>query len=88
MPTVQQPLMLEDWELPLRLKILTYADFRRPGNRDAELARLLGQMEEAPETPPVHLISQPAPRVSLAKFPSTDPFLFGREEQLALLDRA
>jgi hypothetical protein len=82
------PLMLEDCELPGRLAIFTFADFRRRENWDAELARLLGQMGEVPQTPPVQLTPRPAPRVSLAKLPSTDPVLFGRKGQLALLDEA
>jgi tetratricopeptide (TPR) repeat protein len=82
------PLMLEDCELPGRLAIFTFADFRRRESRDAELARLLGQMGEVPKMPPVQLTTKPTPKVSLAKLPPTDPVLFGREQQLALLDEA
>jgi len=38
------PLMLEKCDLPRRLSIFTYADFRCSENREAELSRLLGQI--------------------------------------------
>ncbi|UCE60630.1 MAG: TIR domain-containing protein [Phycisphaerales bacterium] len=80
------PLMLQDCELPKRIAILTYADFRSEDNWDAELARLLGQIGGLKTENPIKLA---APEdISLAKLPSTSPLLLGREDELAVLDEA
>jgi hypothetical protein len=44
------PLMLEPCELPLRIRMMTYADFTRPDQTDFQLSRLLAGIgiEEAP----------------------------------------
>ncbi len=42
------PLMLKDCDLPARLRLLTHADFRDPSNREAELARIVADICEAP----------------------------------------
>jgi len=46
------PILFADCDLPKRLAILTYADFRDSGKREEELTRLLDQLSEpVPETP-------------------------------------
>ena len=84
------PLMLEDCTLPSRLAIFTWADFRRRENWETELSRLLRQIKEEREMPAVRVTATPAgpQKISLAKLPSTSPDLFGRQEELALLDAA
>lgn len=47
------PLMLKDCDLPARLQILTYADFKDPDNWDTELARVIDDIRESPTTQPL-----------------------------------
>lgn len=81
------PLMLKACDLPDRLGILTWADFRKPANRDGELARLLKQIDKtkpAPARP-----DDTGPRISTGRLPHTEgEDLFGREGELARLDAA
>ncbi|MEW5719235.1 MAG: TIR domain-containing protein, partial [Chloroflexota bacterium] len=42
------PLMLHDCDLPMRLQIFTYADFKNPANWDTELARVIATIRESP----------------------------------------
>lgn len=84
------PLMLIDCKLPRRLEILTWADFRELGNRESELERLIGQMkkdlefiEPLPKPEPVR-----EPKVDISRLPETGYTLFGRVEELKVLDDA
>jgi hypothetical protein len=49
------PLMLEDCELPPRLAIFTWADFRHHENWETELERLLGQISQEQAKPAIAL---------------------------------
>lgn len=42
------PLMLKDSDLPARLQLLTYADFKDPSNWDAEIERLIADIRQPP----------------------------------------
>ena len=44
------PLMLEKCQLPKRLGILTYADFTDAAQREAQLARVIAAIRDAPQT--------------------------------------
>ncbi|MCP5103529.1 MAG: toll/interleukin-1 receptor domain-containing protein, partial [bacterium] len=78
------PLMLEPCEPPLRLAMLTYADFRVKENWETQFPRLLKNFEEtvspAPGSAPVTL--------TLSKLPPTSGPVLGREKELDILDRA
>jgi len=91
------PLMLRDCELPKRLSILTYANFKNPANWETEFSRLMSQITQKPavaaepaiDTTPLEDTKPEAPeKISLAKMPSTNPELFGREKELEILDKA
>lgn len=56
------PLLLKDCDLPARLQILTYADFRNPLNHDTELARVIDALREPP---PPALTNPPADALAL-----------------------
>ena len=85
------PLMLEECVLPLRLKIYTYADFKDKNNWDFEIEKLIKQIKED-----FSQIAKPAVRfpilaeenVDIARLPKTGYELFGRQEELKLLDEA
>jgi hypothetical protein len=86
------PLMLKQCELPRRLGIFTYADFKDESNWDFEMSRLLEQLgikvpkdKTGPERAPLPL--KPG-NISTCKLPTTGPKLFGREKELERLDAA
>ena len=86
------PLMLKQCELPRRLGIFTYADFKDENNWAFEMSRLLEQLgikvskdKTVPKSAPLPL--KPG-NISLFKLPTTGQHLFGREKELARLDEA
>jgi len=90
------PLLLRECDLPPRLRILHYADFRDEANWESQLARLVDQIHAAAPTKPVlELVdsgtgerpSGPA-KVFTAKLPATSPLVLGRTKELAMLSRA
>ncbi len=85
------PLMLKDCRLPLRLRILTYADFRDEAERQSQIARVIAQIKKdfaelapAKRQPP----SLDRKYVDITSLPQTGYLLFGRTEQLKLLDES
>jgi len=92
------PLMLRDCELPRRLRILHYADFRYEANWESELARLVDQVgAAAPPSAGFELtVSRTATgawargpeKVFIAKLPATSPLVLGRTDELGMLDGA
>ena len=74
------PLMLKQCELPRRLGIFTYANFKDEHNWDTEMSRLLEQLGiKVPED---------SEKISTYKLPNTGEFLLGREKELKALDEA
>jgi tetratricopeptide (TPR) repeat protein len=85
------PLMLEHCVLPPRLKIFTYADFRDKSNWDFEIEKLTKQIKKdfAQITKPaVKFPTLAEENVDIARLPKTGYELFGRQEELKLLDEA
>jgi tetratricopeptide (TPR) repeat protein len=84
------PLMLEKCDLPKRLSIFTYANFKDKNNRDTELARLLKQL--GCEDSSTHTVTSPSadtkPKISLSRMPVTGKKLFGRDKELRSLNKA
>ncbi len=86
------PLMLKQCELPRRLGIFSYANFKEKSNWDTEMSRVLEQLgiiapkdKTGPKGPPLFL--DPG-KISTYKLPNTGEFLFGRENELNTLDEA
>ena len=85
------PLMLRDCELPRRLEILTWADFREESNWDTELARVVGQIKKDLEGLVVEKAEWPEldeANVDISRLPKTPYELFGRKKELGILDAA
>lgn len=85
------PLLLEKCELPDRLSIFTYADFTNKNNWEAELSRILGQMESdysPKETTKSDYVMAISENISLSKLPTTGKDLFGRKKELEILNKA
>ncbi|MDJ0838755.1 MAG: toll/interleukin-1 receptor domain-containing protein, partial [Acidobacteriota bacterium] len=80
------PIMLTDCELPPRLAMLTWADFRDSARHGEELDRLLIQLGKT-DTKLSPATKKP-PRIQLSKMPITPDKLFGRDQQLTMLDNA
>lgn len=74
------PLMLETCEPSKRLGIFTYADFRNPAGREAELKRLLRQITEE-ASPPWSANRPTLPNLVPSSLPP-QPYFFGREAEL------
>ncbi len=84
------PLMRCDCQLPPRLKMFTYADFRNQNDWDFQLNRLMAQIKKdfAVLTPkPAYPILSDE-FIDLAHLPKTEFELFGRSNELNLLDEA
>jgi len=85
------PLMLQKCELPRRIRMLTYADFRNEGEREVQLERILNQIRTdiarlAPakvEFPAIH-----KGRIDTTRLPKTRYQLFGRQDELERLREA
>jgi hypothetical protein len=84
------PLMLEKCELPERLAIFTYADFKDKNNWDTELSRLLKQLNGtvSPAATAPYVPASTKVEISLSKMPVTGSKLFGRDKELDFLDQA
>ncbi|MCG3117906.1 MAG: hypothetical protein ALAOOOJD_00018 [bacterium] len=84
------PLMLADCVLPKRLGIFTYADFKNQNGWEAQFQRLITQIKKdfaaAAPAPPKY----PPPdekNIDLTHLPRTEFELFGRQQELTLLDQ-
>lgn len=84
------PLMRCDCQLPTRLRIFTYADFRDPNDWDFQIERLIRQIKKdfaelapRPAYPPLS-----EKYIDLTRLPKTEFELFGRGNELNLLDQA
>lgn len=77
------PVMLEACELPKRLGIFTYADFRDPAGREAALERLVRQINE--EAGPPWSASRPGPANPVPSTLPRQPYFFGRAAELATI---
>jgi tetratricopeptide (TPR) repeat protein len=85
------PLMLEHCVLPPRLKIFTYADFRDKNNWDFEIEKLIKQIKKdfaQVKRPAVKFPTLAEENVDIARLPKTGYELFGRQDELKLLDEA
>ncbi len=83
--------MREDCDIPTRLKIFTYADFRKEGDWVFQLGRLSKQIKEdfaKLESPKVVYSPLGEDKVEIARLPSSGYELFGRQKELKLLDEA
>ncbi|UCE08088.1 MAG: toll/interleukin-1 receptor domain-containing protein, partial [bacterium] len=83
------PLMLHDCQLPKRLKIFTYADFRDESEREFQLRRLKEQIKKDLAGKEIEkLIYSPPDKVDITRLPQTGYELFGRQKELTLLNEA
>jgi tetratricopeptide (TPR) repeat protein len=85
------PLMLETCPLPLRLRTLTYTDFRDKNDWDSQLQRLVSQTAKdfaALVKPSVSFPPLDAKHIDITRLPKTEFELFGREKELQLLNQA
>ncbi len=88
------PLMLTKCDLPRRLGIFTYADFKDESNWDVEMSRLLTQLgiKVKPKGDKTGRESSSLPlepgQVSTYKMPTTGEYFLGREKELNVLDAA
>jgi len=85
------PILLEDCQLPTRLRILSYFDFRDPNERQTRLEHLIRDIKKdfaaaAPTLP--HYPPLPAEHLDITRWPKTEFELFGRQQELARLDQA
>ncbi len=85
------PLMLADCALPPRLKIFTYADFKNKNDWDSQFERLIAQVKKdfaaAAPTPPKYPPLDEK-NIDITRLPKTEFELFGRQQELTLLDQA
>lgn len=88
------PLMLTQCDLPRRLGIFTYADFKDESNWDVEMSRLLKQLGKKVKSTGDKTRKKKASlplkqeQISTYKMPTTGEFLLGRETELNTLDEA
>jgi tetratricopeptide (TPR) repeat protein len=85
------PLMLIDCKPPKRLGIFTYADFKNKNDWEAQLERLISQVQKdfaASATTAPHFPPLPADHIYMKNWPRTEFELFGRQQELARLDQA
>jgi tetratricopeptide (TPR) repeat protein len=76
----------EDCRIPKRLKPFTYVDLTDDAMVETQINRLLQQIGSIA---PSHSHLNPKPQhISLSRLPDTSGLLFGREEELKLLDEA
>lgn len=84
------PLMLADCQLPPRLKMFTYADFKNQNDWEAQFQRLISQIKKdfatipptSPKYPPLD-----EKNIDITRLPKTEFELFGRQQELTLLDQ-
>lgn len=83
------PLMLADCQLPPRLKMFTYADFKNQNDWETQFQRLITQIKKdfaalaaPPKYPPLD-----EKNIDLTHLPRTEFELFGRQQELTLLDQ-
>ena len=79
------PMMLCDCELPPRLKIFTYADFRDENERDFQIERLINQIEKdfaELEPPKIEFPPLADEHIDIRRLPETGYELFGRQKEL------
>ncbi len=85
------PLMLDHSELPLRLRMLTYADFRDKNDWDFQIGRVIKQVEKdfaEVEEPAVKFQALAAENINIDGLPKTGYELFGRQKELKILNEA
>jgi len=85
------PLMLIECTLPSRLKIFTYADFKNKNDWEAQLERLISQVQKDFAAPAPTLPHYPpllAEHIYMKNWLRTEFELFGRQKELARLDQA
>lgn len=85
------PLMLEDCQLPRRLNILTYADFRNKKEWHFQIGRLVQQIKKdfaLVESAKPSYPSIAEKNVSVQRLPRTGYELLGRQKELELLNQA
>ena len=83
------PLMLHDCQLPKRLKMFTYADFRDENEWESQLERLKAQIKKDLERGKEEKrIYSPPDKVDIVRLPQTGYELFGRQKELTLLNNA
>ena len=83
--------MLVDCELPTRLKIFTYADFREENEWEFQFERMISQIKRdfaalAPEPQKYPPLSEK--NIDITRFPQSPFQLFGRQKELNQLDQA
>ncbi len=84
-------ILLEDCQLPTRLRILTYHDFRKPNERQTRLEHLIREIKkDFAALEPAKLAYPPLAdeHVSIERLPYTGYELFGRQKELQTLDEA
>ncbi len=82
------PLMLDDCQLPKRLKIFSYADFRDRKVWEFQLRRLKDQIKKDFEATAEKLVYTLPDQVDTIRLPETGFELFGRQKELKLLHDA
>jgi tetratricopeptide (TPR) repeat protein len=85
------PIMLETCNIPKRLKILNYADFTAKNDWDFALAKLVNQIKkDLAITAPEKIIYPEliAQNIDISRLPQTGFELFGRQNELTLLNEA
>lgn len=85
------PLMLVNCDLPTRLKIFTYADFREEEDWDLQFERIISQIKKDFATlapPPLQYPPLLEEKIDITRFPQTAFNLFGRQNELNQLDQA
>ena len=80
------PLMLKDCDLPMRLQIFTWADFRDQNNWDNELVRLLATIRESPTAGAQSRTHQIQPNL-VHPYPLQSNFTGRAQERAELTDR-
>lgn len=83
------PIMLENCDIPKRLKILNFADFADENEWDAQLQRVIKQINKDFEKTKPKKITYPAleaKHIDIKRLPQTGFELFGRHKELTLLN--
>ena len=85
------PIMLKKCELPLELRIHTYADLTNPKQRKAQLNRIITQIKRdfriiETKTPKAEYSPLDPANVNIGRLPETGFELFGRQKELKLLN--
>jgi len=84
------PILLENCDIPKRLKILNYANFTDKAEWDSQLARVIKQIKRDIHLEPEKKTypSLEAHHIDITRLPQTGFELFGRHKELTLLNEA